>query len=277
MIIQWEFRFPVLRIFKERCKQWDLWDSKAMGTGSQNANGMPIVPPPWVLFRSQDSDALCNHEGPPLRRASVPPRERTCQDPAIWGYWIQICSSWYWQNEKYYFNRRSGDWDVLVMLRWYCDVFSKLSLCCGKGLNFSPRICKVKQREAKNLHNTHHSWQHLITPQKKDRRSGCSDGFRLRSPIKFFLIDATSSMLQKSESDVELFCCQMPKQLNMPKRHPLMHHMRLRAAPFTSVIAPPSTKLRLWAIFINSTKRAWYLVPCLSDSNRSKRMDRARR
>ena len=80
-----------------------------------------------------------------------------------------------------------------------------------EGLNLSPRICKVKPTEAKNLHNTHHSWQHLITPQKKDPRSGCSDGFRLRSPIKFFLIDATSSMLQKSESDVELFCCQMPK------------------------------------------------------------------
>ena len=146
MIIQWEFRFPVLRIFRELCKQWDLWDSKAMGTGSKDANGMPIVPPRWALFRSQDSDALCNHEGPPLRRASVPPRERTCQDPAIRGYWIQIRSSWYWQkNEKYYFNRRSGDWDVLVMLRWYCDV----SLCCGKVQTFHLESAKWNKKKPK--------------------------------------------------------------------------------------------------------------------------------
>ena len=110
MIIQWEFRFPVLRIFRELCKQ-----SKEMGTGSEDANRMPIEfslqlafcwqmvikswksaakfmchPTSFEPFRSQDSDALCNHEGPPLRLASVPPRERTCQDPATTGYWLQI-------------------------------------------------------------------------------------------------------------------------------------------------------------------------------------------
>ena len=195
----------------QRC-EWDAyWILFATGFLLTNGQSQMHVSfhPPGGLFRSQDSDALCNHEGPPLRRASVPPRERTCQDPAIRGYWIQIRSSWYWQKtEKYYFNRRSGDWDVIIR---YVEMILRCIALLREGLNLSPRICKVKQKEAKNLHNTHHSWQHLITPQKKDPRSGCSDGFRLRSPIKFFFIDATSSMLQKSESDVELFCCQMPK------------------------------------------------------------------
>ena len=155
MIIQWEFRFPVLRIFR------DLWDSKAMGTGSKDANGMPIefslqLAFCWQVarakcmchstsfgpFHSQDSDALCNHEGPPLRRASVPPRERTCQDPAIRGYWMQIRSSWYWQRRR---NTTSTEGQEIDM----------------KGLNLSPRICKVKATEAKNLHNTH---PQLTTP-----------------------------------------------------------------------------------------------------------------
>ena len=172
--------------------------------------------------------------------------------------------------EKCHFNRRSGDWDVLVVLRLrYLEMYSANCLfCCRKCLNFSTRICNVKPKKAKNLRNTHHTWQHLTTPQKKDPRSGCSEGFRLRSPIKFSLINVTSSMLLMMSS------CFAPRCLNMPKLHPLMHHMRLRAAPFTSVIAPPSTKLRLWAIFINSTKRAWYLVPYLSDSNnRSNRIN----
>lgn len=59
MIIQWEFRFPVLRIFRERCKQWDLWDSKTMGTGSKDANGMPIEFSLQLAFCWQMARAKC--------------------------------------------------------------------------------------------------------------------------------------------------------------------------------------------------------------------------
>ena len=227
MIIQWEFRFPVLRIFRELCKQcngnwlqrceWDAyWILFATGfllTNGQSQNAC-VIPPAWGPF--SQPRLWCALQP---RRTTPPSGFRSATRTNMSG----SCDSRLLNpNSQLLILTKEREillqqkvrrlrcnyslcWDDIVMYTANCRFVA------GKVLNFSPRICKMKPKEAKNLDNTHHSWQHLITPQKKDPRSGCSDGFRLRSPIKFILIDATSSMLQKSESDVELFCCQMPK------------------------------------------------------------------
>ena len=54
------------------------------------------------------------------------------------------------------------------------------------------------------------------------------------------------------------------KDIFHPYRDPNMS--AVTKTPFTSVMAPPSTRFLLCAIFMNSTKRAWYLVPCLENN-----------
>ena len=87
MIIQWEFRFPVLRVSRELCKQ-----SKEMGTGSEDANRMPIefslqLAFCWqMVIRSWKSAAKCVIR-PPLNlfAAKALMRFATTKDhPSVW-------------------------------------------------------------------------------------------------------------------------------------------------------------------------------------------------